>query len=95
MVQFGPADFSISIGRPGTGYGNPQIKEAMESSYQTAKRKGIRIRAECNVEDMQEWIDRGCKDFCIGSDTRTIAAWAQNTGKTIKETLRKADLLDP
>jgi 2-keto-3-deoxy-L-rhamnonate aldolase RhmA len=89
MVQFGPADFSISIGHPGEGYKNPQISEAMERSYQVAKRKGIRIRAECSVEDMQKWIDLGCKDFCIGSDTGTINSWAQSTGKAIRDTLAK------
>lgn len=93
MVQFGPSDFSVSIGRPGEGYKNAQITEAMERSYQAAKRKGIRIRAECSVEDMQRWMDLGCLDFCIGSDTATISAWAQNTGKAIREKLREANLL--
>jgi len=93
MVQFGPSDFSVSIGRPGEGYRNPQITEAMERSYHAAKRRGIRIRAECNVEDMQKWIDLGCRDFCIGSDTAAIAAWAQSTGKAARETLRAANLL--
>jgi len=92
MVQFGPADFSISIGHPGEGYKNPQITEALERCYSVAKRKGIRIRAECGVEDMQKWIDLGCKDFCIGSDTGTIAAWATNTGKAIRDTIAKARL---
>jgi len=93
MVQFGPSDFSISINRPGEGYKNAQITEAMERSYQVAKRKGIRIRAECGVEDMQKWIELGCKDFCIGSDTGTIASWARNAGKAIRDTLAKANLL--
>ena len=92
MVQFGPADFSISIGHPGEGYKNAQITEAMERCYQVAKKKGIRIRAECSVEEMQNWIDLGCKDFCIGSDTGTISAWAQSAGKAIRSTLTKAKL---
>jgi 4-hydroxy-2-oxoheptanedioate aldolase len=92
MVQFGPSDFSISVGRPGVGYADAQITEAMERSYQAAKRRGIRIRAECSVEDMRKWIDLGCSDFCIGSDTTTIASWAQKNGKAIRETLEKARL---
>jgi 4-hydroxy-2-oxoheptanedioate aldolase len=93
MVQFGPSDFSISINHPGEGYKNAEITEAMERSYQVAKRRGIRIRAECTVEEMQKWIDLGCRDFCIGSDTNTISAWAQNTGKAIRETLARAKLV--
>jgi 4-hydroxy-2-oxoheptanedioate aldolase len=92
MVQFGPSDFSISIGHPGEGYKNTQITEAMERSYQVAKKKGIRIRAECSAEDMQKWIDLGCKDFCIGSDTGTINSWAWNTGRAIRDTLAKTNL---
>jgi 2-keto-3-deoxy-L-rhamnonate aldolase RhmA len=93
MVQFGPSDFSISIGRPGKGYEDAQIAQALKRSYEVAKSKGIRIRAECNVEDMQKWIDMGCKDFSIGTDTQTISAWARNTGKAIRENLAKGNLL--
>ncbi len=93
MIQFGPSDFSVSIGRPGEGYKNAQITEAMERSYKVATKRGIRIRAECGVEDMQKWIDVGCRDFCIGSDTYTMTSWAQNSGRAIRETLRKANIL--
>jgi 2-keto-3-deoxy-L-rhamnonate aldolase RhmA len=93
MIQFGPSDFSISINHPGEGYRNAEITEAMERSYQAAKRRGIRVRAECTVEEMEKWLDLGCRDFCIGSDTNTISTWAQNTGKAIKETLRKKNLI--
>jgi 4-hydroxy-2-oxoheptanedioate aldolase len=93
MIQFGPSDFSISIDHPGEGYKNAQITEAMERCYQVAKNKGIRIRAECSVDDMQKWIDLGCKDFCIGSDTGTINAWANSVGKTIRGKLTGAQLL--
>ena len=92
MVQFGPSDFSISVGRPGAGYADAEITEAMERTYQVAKRRNIRIRAECDVEDMQKWIDLGCKDFCIGSDTTTIASWAQRNGRIIREKIDAAKL---
>lgn len=93
MIQFGPSDFSVAINHPGEGYKNAEITEAMERSYQVARRRGIRVRAECKVEEMQKWIDLGCRDFCIGSDTSTITTWAQETGKTIRETLRNNNLL--
>ena len=93
MIQFGPSDYSIAIGHPGEGYKNAEITEAMERSYKVARRKGIRIRAECTVEEMQKWIDLGCRDFCIGSETATISAWAQKTGKAIRETLTRSNIL--
>lgn len=93
MIQFGPSDFSVAINHPGEGYKNVEITDAMERCYQVAKRKGIRIRAECNLEDMQKWINLGCRDFCIGSDTDTISTWAHNTGERIRETLRNRNLV--
>lgn len=93
MVQFGPSDYSISIGHPGEGYGNVDISDAVVKTYEVAKKKGIRIRAECSVEDMPKWIELGCKDFCIGRETGIISNWAQDAGKAIKETLSKANLL--
>jgi len=93
MIQFGPSDYSVSISHPGESYKNLEITEAMERCYQAAKRRGIRIRAECSVEDMQRWINLGCKDFCIGSDTGTISSWANNVGKTIRNKLTEAKLL--
>jgi 2-keto-3-deoxy-L-rhamnonate aldolase RhmA len=93
MIQFGPSDFSISIGHPDEGYKNTQITDAMERCYSAAKKKGIRIRAECSVDDMQKWIDLGCIDFCIGSDTGTISSWARNTGKAIRDVMIRAKLI--
>lgn len=92
MVQFGPADFSISMDRTGEGYKNAQISEALEKCYQVANKKGIRTRAECKVEDMQKWIDLGVKDFCIGMDIITIRNWAQSAGEAIRSTLANAKL---
>jgi 4-hydroxy-2-oxoheptanedioate aldolase len=93
MIQFGPSDFSVSINHPGEGYKNAQITEAMERCYKAAKRRGIRIRAECSIDEMQKWIDLGCRDFCIGSDTGTINTWANNAGKTIRSKLTEAKLI--
>lgn len=92
MIQFGPSDFSVAIGHAGEGYKNLEITEAMERSYQVAKRKGIRIRAECTLEEMPKWIELGCRDFCIGSDTGTISTWAQTVGKAVREKLRANEL---
>ena len=93
MIQFGPSDFSVSINHPGEGYKNAQITEAMERCYKAAKHRGIRIRAECSIDEMQKWMDLGCRDFCIGSDTGTINTWANNAGKTIRSKLMEAKLI--
>ncbi|UCH37497.1 MAG: hypothetical protein JSV76_07465, partial [Candidatus Bathyarchaeota archaeon] len=86
------SDYSISINHPGEGYKNAQISEALEKSYQVAVKKGIRIRAECTIEEMPKWIELGCKDFCIGSDTGTIRTWAQKKGQAIRHVLASSKL---
>jgi hypothetical protein len=42
---------------------------------------------------MEKWMELGCIDFCIGTDTATIRAWAETTGRAVKEKLRRANLL--
>jgi len=41
MVQFGPADYSMSIGVPGQ-WKDPRIKEAERYTIETALKKGCR-----------------------------------------------------
>src|SRR5215831_17025388 len=47
MVQFGPADYSMSIGLAGQ-WDHPRVKEAERYVIETAQRKGIAPRAEIN-----------------------------------------------
>src|SRR5437764_13702351 len=45
MVQFGPADYSMSLGIPGQ-WDHPRVKEAERYTIETALKKGIAPRAE-------------------------------------------------
>jgi 2-keto-3-deoxy-L-rhamnonate aldolase RhmA len=88
MVQWGPADFTVSSGIPGQ-YSNPKVKEAELKVIKTALKMDIRPRIECSVEAMQKYIDLGCRDFCIGMDTSILSHWFKDSGKTIRNTLAK------
>src|SRR6478672_12539477 len=49
MVQFGPADYGLSIGKPGRSYAgglHPEVVEAREYTIRTAIDMGVRPRAE-------------------------------------------------
>src|SRR5206468_1330745 len=48
MVQFGPADYSMSIGLTGQ-WDHPRVKEAERYVIETALRKGIAPRAEITL----------------------------------------------
>jgi len=92
MIQFGPGDYSVAIGQPGERYKSAQITEAMERCNLAAKRKGIRFRCE-DEDQVQAWINMGCKDFCLGSDARAIWDYTQRIGTNIRKDLAEAKLL--
>ena len=88
MVQWGPADFTVSSGIPGQ-WTHPKVKEAELKVIKTAIKMDIRPRIECSVEAMQGYIDLGVRDFCIGMDTSILSSWFNDSGKKIRETLAK------
>ena len=87
MVQFGPADYSISIGIPGQG-GSPEVQQAQRQMIEMALKKGIAPRVEISgFEQAQPFIEMGVRHFCIGWDVRTIFSWCQQQGKAMREML--------
>lgn len=82
MVQFGPGDYSMSIGIPGQ-WSHPKVMEAQEYVNQTALKMGVAPRIEMGTLDddrVKRYLDQGIKHFCIGSDTQTMYDWFVDTG---------------
>jgi len=48
MVQFGPNDYSVSLGKPGQG-GLPEVVEAHHKMIKMAIKAGVRPRVESAV----------------------------------------------
>ena len=87
MVQFGPADFSMSIGIPGE-WSHARVKEAERFVIETALRMGIAPRAEISHPDeAQPYLDMGVKHFCIGTDVSILFEWFKQNGQAMRETL--------
>jgi 4-hydroxy-2-oxoheptanedioate aldolase len=87
MVQFGPADYSNSIGLPGQ-WSHPRVKEAERHVIETALRMGIAPRAEISRPDeAQPYLDMGVKHFCIGTDVSILFDWFKQNGRAMRETL--------
>ena len=87
MVQFGPADYSMSIGLAGQ-LDHPRVREAEEHVIATALRMGVAPRAELGgPEGMERYLDLGVKDFCIGTDVKILFNWLTGTGGRIIELL--------
>jgi len=88
MVQFGPSDFAMSIGRTGQ-HGHPDVLAAETKTIQTALKKGLHPRVELrDPADAGRYIEMGVKHFCIGWDVRILADWWDTKGAEMRKLLR-------
>ena len=87
MVQFGPADYSISVGKPGQA-GDPEVQKAHQDMIALALDKGVAPRVEIgSFEQAKPFVEMGVRHFCIGWDTRMIYDWCRQQGKSMRELL--------
>jgi 4-hydroxy-2-oxoheptanedioate aldolase len=87
MVQFGPADYSNSIGLTGQ-FAHPNVKEAEQYMMETAKKMGVAVRVELNEpRDFEAYRDLGIKHFNVGIDVRTLFNWFCESGATMRREL--------
>jgi 2-keto-3-deoxy-L-rhamnonate aldolase RhmA len=77
MVQFGPVDYSISIGKPGQTQ-STEVQEAHRYMIEAALKKGVAPRVEIgDFEQAKPYVAMGVRHFCIGWDTNIIAQWCR------------------
>lgn len=87
MVQFGPADYAMSIGIPGQ-WNDPKVREAEKYLIETAVKMGIRPRAEVNdLEQAKPYVEMGVKDFCIGWDVMMVYQYCKEQGEGLAKLL--------
>ena len=87
MVQFGPGDYSMSIGMPGQ-YDHPEVKEAERQTIETALKMGIAPRVEISdYDEAGPYMEMGVKDFCIGTDLKVIYDYCRVQGEGLARAL--------
>ncbi len=87
MVQFGPADFSNSIGLTGQMQ-HPEVKAAEKHMIQTALRMGVVPRVELHEpQGFEPYLEMGIKHFNVGTDVKSYFTWLQKTGSLMRKTL--------
>lgn len=90
MVQFGPADYSMSIGIPGQ-WNDPRVKEAERYTIETAVKKGIAPRVELSdFKEAAPYLEMGVKHFCIGWDVDIIFKYCREQGAAFAKVLGRA-----
>jgi 4-hydroxy-2-oxoheptanedioate aldolase len=87
MIQFGPCDYSISIGVPGE-FNHPKVKEAELKAIKTALKMKVRPRVELEwgftERSLQQYIDLGVRDFCNGTDVSIVYNWVKENTHRVR-----------
>jgi len=87
MVQFGPADYSLSIGLPGET-SHPKVKEAELKTIKMALEMDVAPRAEIrNPEDAKRYIELGVRNFSLNTDVRILYDWWKKNGSELRRIL--------
>jgi 4-hydroxy-2-oxoheptanedioate aldolase len=87
MVQFGPSDYSMSIGIPGQG-AHERVREAEKYVIETAHKRGIPARAEIrDAAGAARYLEMGVQHFCVGWDVRVLHDWLTEQGKAMHDLL--------
>jgi len=85
MLQFGPTDYSVSIGRPGGGR-LPEVQDAHKRMIEKALEAGKHPRVEIgSLEQAQPWLDLGVRHFCVGWDISVVFGWCKQQGKLMED----------
>jgi len=87
MVQFGPGDYSITIGKPGQRQ-DPEVQKAEQDMIELALKKGVNPRVEiASFEQAKPYVEMGVRHFCIGTDLRVIYGWCQQQAAGMQKLL--------
>lgn len=85
MIQWGPSDYSMSIGKAGQRNA-AEVAEAREYVYKTALKMGIQPRAELSdASDAEYYLKLGVKHFCMAPDTGILSRYYADQGKAMRE----------
>ncbi len=80
MIQWGPADYAMSIGRPG-GWYDPDVLAVERDVLARSLAAGIQPRAEITEpSEAQAYLDQGVRHFCIGTDLHILHRWLDERG---------------
>jgi 2-keto-3-deoxy-L-rhamnonate aldolase RhmA len=90
MVQFGPGDYSVSIGMPGQGR-HEVVQQAHRRMIQMALAAGVHPRVELgSFEQAKPYLDLGVRHFCVGWDVGILYNWCKQQGAGMRELLASA-----
>ena len=90
MIQWGPSDYSMSIGQAGQG-GSEAVRATERQVFETALEMGVAPRAEIgSVDGAQRYLDMGVRHFSMGTDSSVLHQYWQTQGKALRDVVEGA-----
>lgn len=90
MIQWGPSDYSMSIGRPGERTA-PEVKAVERYVFETALKMGVQPRAEIkSVREAEYYLDMGVRHFSLGTDLYVLFDWWKTNGEALRQVVADA-----
>ena len=87
MIQFGPADYALSIGKP-RRYDDPEVLEAETHVIETALKLGRHPRVElAGASGFERYLEMGVRHFCVGADVSILMDWWRDHGAEMRRVL--------
>ena len=87
MIQWGPVDYSMSIGRPG-GKASAEVKAVERRVFETALKMGVPPRVEINsVDEAKYYLDLGVRHFNIAADLSILFNWWKTNGDNLRKVI--------
>ena len=85
LIQWGGADYSMSVGRPGQRR-QPEIQEIELRVFKTALRMGVPPRVEIrSVDEAKFYLDLGVRHFSLNSDLNLLFDWWKTNGDALRK----------
>jgi 4-hydroxy-2-oxoheptanedioate aldolase len=90
MIQWGPTDYSMSIGWPGRR-NDPEVKAVERRVIETALKMGVPPRAEIgSVDQAKYYLDLGVRHFNLSTDLSILYAWLKQNGESLRKVISEA-----
>ena len=91
MIQWGPADYSMNIGRAGERH-HVDISDVERYVIKTALKAGVQPRAEIShPNEARYYTDMGVRHFSLGVDLSILFNWWRDNGEQLRCMIDKKD----
>lgn len=89
MIQWGPADYSMSSGRTGQR-GSDEVKAVERQVFETALKMGVPPRAEIgSPEQAKPYLDLGVRHFSLSTDFSILSGWWRSNGDALRKVIEE------